>query len=53
MAVFGELVPLIVSGKLYADIHATFDIDHIGDAVAAAAHGGRKGKVLVVPGGAS
>lgn len=51
MVVFGELAPLIISGQLRVDIHATFDIDHIGDAVAAAAQGGRKGKVLVVPGG--
>jgi NADPH:quinone reductase-like Zn-dependent oxidoreductase len=53
MAVFGELTPLIAGGRLRADVHATYDVDQIQDAVAEAALEGRKGKVLVVPGGVS
>ena len=44
-----EVAALIGGGKLYAPIHATYDVSEIKDAVAAAAAGGRRGKVLVVP----
>lgn len=45
----GEVTGLIATGRLHAPIHATFDVSAIKDAVAAAASGGRSGKVLVVP----
>jgi len=49
--VFGELVGLIAAGKLAAPIQATYGIDRIKDAVAAAAAGERSGKILVTPNG--
>jgi trans-2-enoyl-CoA reductase len=48
-AVVGEIAGLIATGKLYAPIHATYDVSEIEEAVAAAASGGRSGKVLIVP----
>lgn len=48
-ALFGELVTLIAKGTLSASIDATFGIDQIKEAVAAAAAGGRDGKIVVVP----
>ncbi|QFT23339.1 Phthiocerol synthesis polyketide synthase type I PpsC [Pseudomonas sp. THAF187a] len=49
MKVFGELVQLIASGKLKTRVAATYDLEHIKDAVAAAASGERDGKILLVP----
>lgn len=49
MEVFGEMVALIAAGKLHANVEATYGIDAIKDAVAAAAAGGRAGKILLVP----
>ena len=49
MAVFGELISLIASGKLKTKIAATYDVSQIKQAVAAAAGGERGGKVLIVP----
>ena len=46
---FGEIAGLVATGKLHAPIHATYDVSEIAEAVAAAASGGRSGKVLVVP----
>ncbi len=46
---FGEVARLIASGKLHAPIHATYDVSEIQEAVAAAASGGRSGKILIVP----
>lgn len=51
MAVFGELTQMIASGKLQSNIQATYDIDHIKEAVAAASQGERDGKIMVVPNG--
>lgn len=48
-AVFGELVALIASGQLHARVQATYGIDAIKDAVAAAASGERDGKIMVLP----
>ncbi len=48
-ALYGELTKLIATGKLHARIHATFDVNEIKDAVAAANAGERDGKILVVP----
>jgi NADPH:quinone reductase-like Zn-dependent oxidoreductase len=42
---------LIASGRLKSRIQATYPIDQIKDAVAAAAAGERKGKILLVPNG--
>jgi NADPH:quinone reductase-like Zn-dependent oxidoreductase len=49
MAVFGDLAKLIATGKLKARVHATYDINQIKEAVAAAATGERDGKILIVP----
>lgn len=49
MALYGELTKLIATGQLKARIHATFPVEQIKDAVAAAATGERDGKILVVP----
>lgn len=46
---FGEVARLVASGKLHAPIHATYDVSEIEEAVAAAASGGRSGKILIVP----
>lgn len=48
-AVVGEVAGLIAAGKLKAPIQATYDVSDIKDAVAAAASGGRSGKILIVP----
>lgn len=48
-ALYGELTKLVASGQLKARIHATYPVEHIQDAIAAAATGERDGKVLVVP----
>ncbi len=50
-ALFGDIVNHIASGTLRSNIQATFDIDHIKDAVEAASNGKRDGKILVVPNG--
>lgn len=49
MKVFGELTQLIASGKLKARIAATYKVDQIKEAVAAAASGERDGKILIAP----
>jgi trans-2-enoyl-CoA reductase len=36
-------------GKRHAPIHATYDVSEIKEAVAAAASGGRSGKILILP----
>lgn len=51
MAVFDEVARLIASGKLKSRIQATYSIDKIKEAVAAAATGERDGKILMVPNG--
>jgi mitochondrial enoyl-[acyl-carrier protein] reductase / trans-2-enoyl-CoA reductase len=48
-AVFGELAGLIAAGRLSARVQATYGIDRIKEAVAAAAAGERDGKILVLP----
>ena len=50
-ALVNEVASLIIAGKLHAPIHATYDITQIKQAVAAAADGGRTGKILIVPRG--
>ena len=50
-ALVNEIASLIITGKLHAPIHATYDITEIKEAVAAAASGGRSGKILIVPRG--
>ena len=47
MAVYGELTKLVASGRLKAPIDRTFSVKDIKEAVAAAAQGGREGKILV------
>jgi NADPH:quinone reductase-like Zn-dependent oxidoreductase len=48
-ALVGEVARLIAAGELHAPVHATYDVTEIKDAVAAAASGGRSGKILIVP----
>ena len=48
-ALVEEIAGLIATGKLHAPIQATYDVSEIKDAVAAAASGGRSGKILIVP----
>jgi mitochondrial enoyl-[acyl-carrier protein] reductase / trans-2-enoyl-CoA reductase len=50
-ALVNEIASLIITGKLHAPIHATYDITEIKEAVAAAPSGGRSGKILIVPRG--
>ena len=47
--VIGQLVPLIASGQLRADVDSRYALDQISDAVTRAAEGGRNGKVLIKP----
>lgn len=49
MALYGDLAKRIASGELHARVHATYDVDHIREAVAAAAEGARGGKIVVTP----
>ncbi|MBZ2189457.1 zinc-dependent alcohol dehydrogenase family protein [Alcanivorax sp. JB21] len=51
MALFSDLTRLMSSGTLHAPIHATYGIEDIQAAVAAAAQGERHGKILIVPHG--
>ncbi|RTL38914.1 MAG: alcohol dehydrogenase [Burkholderiales bacterium] len=48
-ALYGELTRLIATGQLKARVHATYPVERIKDAIAAAAAGERDGKILVVP----
>ncbi|MEN9818717.1 MAG: hypothetical protein RLZ32_2597, partial [Gemmatimonadota bacterium] len=48
-ALYGELVAAIAAGRLHARVHATYPLARVREAVAAAAQGGRHGKVLLVP----
>jgi trans-2-enoyl-CoA reductase len=50
-ALYGELTRLVATGRLRAAVHATYPVERIVDAVAAASAGERDGKILVVPGG--
>ncbi|MEO5628849.1 MAG: zinc-dependent alcohol dehydrogenase family protein [Thermomonas sp.] len=50
-ALFGELVRLIASGALHARIQATYSLDQIKEAIAAAASGERDGKIVLLPNG--
>ena len=48
-ALFAELAGLIGQGKLFARVQATYGIDQIKQAVAAAAAGERDGKIVLIP----
>lgn len=48
-AAFGQVIPLIASGALKADIDSRFSVSEIKQAVTRAAERGRSGKVLIVP----
>ena len=50
-ALFGELVRLIATGALHARIQATYSLDEIKQAIAAAASGERDGKIVLLPNG--
>ena len=49
MAAFGQVIPLIASGTLKANVDSRFTVDQIKQAVTRAAQRGRNGKVLIVP----
>jgi NADPH:quinone reductase-like Zn-dependent oxidoreductase len=49
VALFGELAQQIATGKLFARVQATYAVEDIQAAVAAAHAGERDGKILVVP----
>lgn len=49
MAVYADLAKRIASGELHARLHATYPVEQIKEAVAAAASGGRSGKIVIVP----
>ena len=49
MKLYGELTKLIAEGKLKGKVHATYTVDKIKEAVAAANSGERDGKILIVP----
>ncbi|MFO1321597.1 MAG: zinc-dependent alcohol dehydrogenase family protein [Burkholderiales bacterium] len=51
-ALYGELTQGVASGALHARIHATYPVERIREAVAAASAGERNGKILVTGGGA-
>lgn len=48
-AAFGQIIPLVASGALKANIDSRFTVSEIKQAVTRAAQGGRNGKVLIVP----
>jgi trans-2-enoyl-CoA reductase len=50
MAVFGELIKLVATGKLKTKVEATYPLSRIKDALAHAMKPGRDGKILLVPG---
>lgn len=47
--VFGEIGKLIATGRLRAPVQATYTLDQIKQAVAAAAAGERSGKIILLP----
>jgi NADPH:quinone reductase-like Zn-dependent oxidoreductase len=51
-ALYSELTQLVASSVLHARIHATYPVDRIREAVAAAYAGKRDGKILVTGGAA-
>lgn len=51
-ALYGELAQMVASGVLHARVHATFPVQKIREAVAAANGGERDGKILVTGGAA-
>lgn len=46
---FGELIPLVVSGALKAEVEAVYPLRRIHEALAHASQGERKGKILLTP----
>jgi len=51
MAVMTEIGARVATGELTAAVDSTYDLDHIGDALARSMAPGRDGKVLVTPNG--
>lgn len=49
--VFGEIARRVAAGELHARVQATYPLERIKEAVAAAAAGERDGKILVLPNG--
>lgn len=49
LALLTQLAGLIAAGKVSAPVQATYDVAQIKEAVAAAAAGGREGKILITP----
>ncbi len=53
LQVFGEVGRLIAEGHLHARVQATYGLEHVREAVQAAASGARDGKILLEPNGPS
>ena len=53
LQVFGEVGRLIAEGHLHARVQATYALEHVREAVQAAASGARDGKILLEPNGPS
>tara|TARA_B110000503_G_scaffold34839_1_gene56822 strand:- start:22799 stop:23920 length:1122 start_codon:yes stop_codon:yes gene_type:complete len=49
-AAIGQVIPLVASGVLKAEVDSRFSVGEIKNAVSRAAQSGRNGKVLIVPG---
>ena len=52
-ALFAELAGLVADGTLHARVQASYGIDHVREAVQAAASGAREGKIVIEPNGPS
>lgn len=50
-ALFGKLVPLVVSGQLTLPVDSAYDLDDVAEAVRRSSAGRRKGKVMLHPNG--
>jgi mitochondrial enoyl-[acyl-carrier protein] reductase / trans-2-enoyl-CoA reductase len=46
---FSDLAARVARGELQARVHATYGVDQIREAVAAAATSARDGKIVIVP----
>lgn len=50
---FAELAAMVADGSLHASVQASYGIDHVREAVQAAAAGARHGKIVIEPNGPS
>ncbi len=50
-SVYDELIEFVLSGRLRAEIDATYPLENVKEAVSHAAEEGRNGKILLLPNG--